>query len=264
MKVVILCGGRGIRLAQQSDYIPKAMVKLGHRPIVWHVMKRYSLFGFNEFILALGYKGEMIRDFFANYDLYTGDVRIELSKGDDFEQLSRHGESEWKITLVDTGEAALTGSRIARCKKYLDKESDFMMVTYADCLADVNLEKLLKFHKKNKKIATISGVVPPFRIGELLVKKNLAIGFYNAANVKSHLIERYINGGFMVFKSQVFSYLSPFNECMLETEVFENLIKDSQLAIYPHHGFWRWLDTDRDYLFLADLVDKNKSHWLQE
>lgn len=262
MKVLILCGGRGIRLAHESDYIPKAMVKLGHRPMLWHVMKRYSLFGFNEFILALGYRGEMIRDYFINYELYTNDILVNLNKNSSIKKLSKHGESDWNITLVDTGTAAMTGSRIARCKKYLKEESEFI-VSYADCLADVNFEKLIKFHNKHETISTITGVVPQYREGELLVKNNAATGFYNSYKTSTHIVNRYINAGFMVFNTKIFKYLSPFNECKLETEIFKTLISKKQLTVYPHHGFWRWLDTDRDYFYLAELIDRNKIYWLQ-
>lgn len=261
MKIIILCGGRGVRLAGEASYIPKAMVRLGHRPLLWHVMKRYALFGYNDFILALGAKGEMIRDYFINYKTYVDNIRISLSKPESFESLTTSQESEWKITMIDTGEQALTGARIARCKRYLD-EGDFM-VTYADCLADIDINKLMKFHKRSSKVATISGVVPPYRIGELMVENNLAVGFYDARHQRKTGIRRYINGGYMIFKKEIFSYLSLFNECQLETEVFEKLMKSKELAIFPHHGFWRWLDTDRDYIELSGLVDKNKLFWLQ-
>lgn len=261
MKTIILCGGKGTRLGNESNYIPKAIVKLGHRPIVWHVMKRYGLAGYDDFILALGSKGELIRDYFTRYDWYTNDIRVNLNTGK-VEELSKHQETDWKITLVDTGDLALSGARIHRCKQYIDDKE--FMVTYTDCLSDLDIIKLVNFHRKSKKIATVTGVIPPYREGEFLVKKNLAVGFYDAKKAERTSSQRYINGGYMVFRRDIFSYLSSFNECKLETEVFSQLIKDKQLAIYPHHGFWRWLDTDRDYDYLNNLANKNKMYWLQE
>lgn len=260
MKVLILCGGKGTRIGNEANYIPKAMVKVGHQPIVWHVMKRYSLAGYNDFILALGLKGEMIRDYFTKYSSYTTDISVSLKDGK-VEEFTQHQENDWKVTLVDTGDLALSGARIQRCKKYLDGE-DFL-VTYSDTISDLDIEKLISFHKKSKKIATITGVIPPFREFEFSVDKDMTANFYDARKVKLGS-ERYINGGFMVFKKEIFSYLSSFNECQLETEVFKHLIEDRQLNIFPHNGFWRWLDTDRDYEYLNKLADKNKMSWLYD
>ena len=261
MKTIILCGGRGIRLDNESDYIPKAMVKLGHRPMIWHIMKRYSLAGYNNFILALGSKGELIRDYFTRYRDYTNDIEVDLGTGF-VTDITKHAESEWKIKLVDTGNSAMTGARINRCKQYID-EDDFM-VSYSDCLADIDIGRLHDFHRKSKKIATITGVVPPYRMGEFLVKNNLATGFYNANKVEDGGLSRFVNGGYMVFKKDIFSYLNSFNECRLENDIFSKLITDKQLAVYQHKGFWNWLDTDRDYQFLINLVEKNKMYWLQK
>ena len=262
MKVIILCGGRGIRLAGESSYIPKAMVRIGHRPIVWHVMKRFSSYGINDFILALGYKGEMLRDYFLKYDTYVSDVQISLEDENPVERLTSHQEGDWKITLVDTGDNSMTGARIARCKQYLGDDENFM-VTYADCLADVDIKKVIKFHIKLGKTGTIIGVRPPYREGELQVKKNVATSLFFNTPSKLKTEDRYINGGYMVFNKKIFSYLSPFNECKLESDVFQKLIDKSQLAVYPHLSFWRWLDTDRDFDFLNQLVEKNQLYWLQ-
>jgi len=262
MKTVILSGGKGIRLANDSNFVPKAMIMLGQRPIIWHILKRYALTGYKDFVLALGSKGELIRDYFTRYEDYTNDIQISLGSNQ-IKKLSQHQEEGWKVSLVDTGVHALTGARIHRCKKYLDGEDEFM-VTYSDCVADININDLIKFHRKFKRIATITGVIPPYREGELSVDNNLATGFYNPKKVEKNLFQRYVNGGFMVFNKKIFSYLSSFNECKLETEVFSKLISDKQLAVYPHYGFWKWLDTDRDFQYLNDLVDKNKMYWLQE
>lgn len=260
MKTIMLCGGRGIRLGYGSDYIPKGMVKLGHRPLIWHIMKRYSLAGFNDFILALGLKSELIRDYFTKYNFYTNDIQVGLDTGV-IKDLTHNQESEWKVSLIDTGDFAMSGARINRCKQYVADE-DFM-VSYSDCLSDIDIERLIAFHKKSKKIATITGIIPPYREGEFLVGKGVATGLYDASKAKSEKQMRLFNGGFMVFSKEIFKYLNSFNECRLENEIFAELIKDKQLAIYQHDGFWRWLDTDRDYLFLTDLVDRNKTYWLQ-
>lgn len=261
MQTLILCGGRGIRLFNTSTYVPKAMIELGHRPLVWHVMKRYALYGYKDFTLVLGRNGQMIRDYFLNYGSYTNSVRLKLGN-EKKEYLSEHQENDWSVTLVDTGDEAMSGSRIARCKEYIS--GDEFMITYADCLADIDLEALLKFHRDRKTVATITGIAPPYREGEFTVEKNLATGFYDAKKDTKSQIKRYINGGFVVFSRKIFDYLTSFSECKLETEIFSKLIEDKQLSVYPHHGFWRWLDTDRDYIYLNDLVDKNKMYWLSE
>lgn len=260
MKTIILCGGKGTRLGNESNYIPKAMVKVGHKPVIWHVMKRYALAGHNDFVLALGSKGEMIRDYFTRYEYYTNDVKVTLAKGS-IENLTEHQEMDWIVTLVDTGIHAMSGARIDRCKQYI-KDEEFM-VTYSDSIANVDLKKLIAFHRKSKKIATVTGVIPLYRETEFLLKNNVVTGFYHVKDEKHSASERYINGGYMVFNREIFSYLNSFNECMLEQEVFLRLIEDNQLSVFPHYGFWRWLDNDRDYLYLNELADKNKMCWLQ-
>lgn len=261
MKVVILCGGRGIRLPDDSVYLPKGMVRLGHRPILWHIMKRFALAGHTDFVLALGAKGELIRDYFLHYDQYVTDTQIELGSGK-IELLSKHQEEKWRITFVDTGENANSGARIHRCKEYIGEEKFFL--TYSDTLSDVSLAGLVSFHKKSGKLFTLTGVIPPYREGEVVVEDNLAIGHYDARKDTKQKLQRFVNGGYMVADAKLFSYLTSFNECRLESEVFTRLMNEKQLALYGHHGFWRWLDTDRDYLYLQDLVDKNKMFWLSE
>lgn len=261
MKTIILCGGKGTRLGSEATYIPKAMVKIGHRPVVWHVMKRYALAGHNNFILALGSKGDMIRDYFTRYAYYTNDIQVTLGKNI-VEELMQHQEVDWKVTLVDTGVLAMSGARIGRCKQYIEEE-DFM-VTYADAVANVDIKKLIAFHKKSKKLVTVTGVIPLYREFEFVVKNNEIVGYYGTKKEKTVGPQRYINGGYMVCNKKIFSYLSSFNECQLETEVFSQLLKDKQLNIFPHYGFWRWLDGDRDYTYLNELADKNKMYWLYE
>lgn len=262
MKTIIFCGGRGIRLYNESSYIPKAMVKIGHRPIIWHIMKRYSFSGYNDFILALGLNGEYIRDYFTKYEYYSNDIKVTLGKKQNVEILTKHQEDGWKITLVDTGDTAMTGARIQRCKQYVTEDN--FMVTYSDCLADLDIKKLIEFHKKTKKIATVTGIASPYREGEFYVRDNLAVDLYKTNQSKTHNDKTYINGGYMVFTKDIFPYLKSFNECKLETEVFARLVTDNQLAVFPHQGFWRWLDTDRDFSYLNNLADKNKMYWLYD
>lgn len=260
MKTIILCGGQGVRFYNESSYIPKALVKIGYRPVIWHIMKRYAFSGFHDFILALGLNGEMIRDYFTRYEYYTNDIRITLGKKRQTQLLTNHQEAGWEITLIDTGDSAQTGARIQRCRQYI--KDDHFMVTYSDCLTDLDIKKLIDFHKKNKKIATITGIASPYREGEFLVRDKYAIDLYNTGLTKRHKDKTYINGGYMVFSKDIFSYLKSFNECKLETEVFTKLVADKQLAIYLHQGFWRWLDTDRDFSYLNNLSYNNKMHWL--
>jgi glucose-1-phosphate cytidylyltransferase len=259
MPVVILCGGEGIRLAGEASYIPKGMVRVGHQPILWHVMKRYALFGYNKFILALGKKGSMIREYFLHYENYTNDIRV-IPGERHAQQLTQHQENDWEVTLVDTGDNANSGARIARVEKYIDAPT--FMVTYSDSVGNIDFPKLMAFHKEKKKTITVTGVIPPYREQEFHVEAGLAVGHFDVAKAK--VSERYINGGYMVLEKKIFSYLSSFNECRLESEIFTKLMEERQLAVYPHHGFWRWLDTDRDNRYFNSLVDENKTYWLQE
>lgn len=249
-------------MGNKADYIPKGMVYVGHKPILWHIMKRYSLAGYSSFILALGKKGELIRDYFSNYLYYTNDVALNLGTGEK-KYLSNNLDINWDITMIDTGDMAMTGARIDRCKQYLEEDEDFM-VTYSDTVANIDIKKLIAFHKKSKKIVTITGAIPPYREGEFILKKNNRVEVYNPEKSNAKLVRPYVNGGFMIFNKKIFNYVNSFNECRLETQIFPQLINDGQLAIFPHTGFWRWLDTERDYEYLSDLVDKNRMYWLQE
>jgi len=257
MKVVILCGGNGIRLRDSLEFIPKAMVKIGHRPMLWHVMKIYAKYGFTDFVLALGNGGNLIKDYFMNYDVNVNDVTIKLGQKD-YVSRSEHQEKNWRITFVDTGDQAGTGARISRCQDYL-AEDDFL-VAYSDCLADINIQKLLDDHKKSDKITTVTGVMPHFRYGEFIVNDNEAVKWNEISNLKSRV--GWVNGGFMAFNKKIFKYLAPFNECVLEKEVYAKLVDDKQINVYKHEGFWQELDNDREYNFLRDLCEKNSEFWL--
>lgn len=263
MKVIILCGGDGIKLEGDSTPIPKALAKIGNKPIIWHTMKRYALFGHNEFILALGYKGDAIRDYFTNYEKYTNDICLTLSKPEQYQSLSENQESDWKITFVDTGYFAKTGARIFRCKKYFENENEFI-VGNAECLSNINLEKLIRFHRKMKKVATVVGVAPPLSDTELLIQNNLAVDFSDNIKRTNKDSRRFISGGSMIFNMEILSYLAPYNECVLEKEIFKKLIKQKQLAVISHFGFWRWLGTSKDHKYLNELVNENKMYWLRQ
>jgi len=260
MKVIILCGGDGIRLKNQSNYSPKGMVYLDDKPILWHIMKRYSLFGFNDFILALGKNGKSIRDFFLNYNTQNNDLSFTINNPREVNYLNQTQEEDWKITLVNTGEDAHTGSRVYRCKKYIDDE--VFMVTYSDCLSDVNLDTLIKYHQKNKNIATVTGVRPPFRYGEFEIKGEKVINFSPTSKLSA--LQGYVNGGFMIFNRKIFNHLNTYNECTLEKEVFKNLTKLKRLEVYKHDHFWQTLDNDREYLYLRKLCQENKRYWLMK
>lgn len=258
MKVIILCGGSGIRLKNSLQTVPKGIVKIGHRPLLWHIMKIYANFGVDEFVLALGSKGELIRDYFIHYNEIVNDLTIILGKRD-LNFNSGHQENNWKITFVETGEDSGTGARIARCKKYVEGEE--FAVAYSDCLADVNITKLLEYHRSQKKIATVTGVTPPYRYGEFVMDGTTPVGYRDTSRVKS--IDGLVNGGFMVFSPKVFNYLDSFSECVLEKTIFSNLVKDREICVYEHGGFWQCLDNDREHKFLNDLCATNSEFWFK-
>lgn len=260
MKVVILCGGVGIRLRHNLQYIPKGMVFIDQKPLLWHIMKRYSLFGFNEFILALGENGDLIRDYFLNYNLNTNNIGFTIKNPKNITYYNQSQEEDWNVILVNTGEAANTGARIYRCKKYID--GDEFMLTYSDCLSNVNIEKLYKQHKKIKRIATVTGVMPPFRYGEFIIKNGKVLDYNPVSKLISAL--GCVNGGFAVFTKKIFNYLSSYNECTLENEVYKELVRKKELEIYKHNDFWQCLDNDREYEYLKKLCEENKRYWLQK
>ena len=259
MKIIILCGGKGIRLDDSQEFIPKAMVNIGHRPLLWHVMKIYAQYGFNEFVLALGSGGKQIRDYFIHYDDNINDLTLNLGESKIIYN-TKHNEEDWKITFVKTGVDSNTGSRLFRCQKYL--EGDDFLLTYSDCLADIDIKKLVDFHKKHKKVATVSGVIPPYRYGKFMKEENEVTEYTDISRLKSQ--DGWVNGGFMVFTPKIFDYLTPYNECALEKEVFKQLVKDKEIKIFEHSGSWQCLDNQREYEFLKKLTEKNSEFWLQK
>jgi len=260
MKVVITCGGEGIRLKHQLAYIPKGLVYIDDKPLLWHIMKRFSLFGFNEFVLALGKNGNMIRDYFLRYNLYTNNIEFTIRRPMDIRYYNQSQEEDWKISFVNTGESANTGARLARCQKYID--TDDFLFTYSDCLSNVDLEKLSRRHTQAKKVATVTGVMPPFRYGEFIMRSGKAVQY--AAESKLMASQGCVNGGFVVFNKKIFSQLSSYNECVLENGVYKSLVKKKQIEVFQHKGFWQCLDNDREHEYLKKLCESNKRVWLEK
>ena len=255
IKVVILCGGMGTRLREETEYKPKPLVEIGGKPILWHIMKNYSHYGFKDFVLCLGYKGEMIKEYFYNYEILNNDFTIELGKHK-VQIHNSHDEFGWKITLIDTGEKALKGARLKKIEKYID--SDTFMVTYGDGVANINISDLLKFHNNHGKIATLTGVKPPSRFGTLSIKGNSVKSFIE----KPQAIEGLINGGFFVFNKTLFNYLTDDDLCDLEIGTLDKLAEENELMVYKHLGEWMCMDTVRDMDYLNKLWSYDKAFWI--
>lgn len=255
MKVVILCGGMGTRLREETEFRPKPMVNIGSRPILWHIMKYYARSGFRDFVLALGYKGEMIKNYFCHYELMNNDVTIELGRPEKTCIHYAHEEAGWTITLADTGEKALKGARLKKVEKYIT--GDVFMATYGDGLADVDINSLLSFHKSHGKIGTVTGINPASRFGELKIEGDRVQSFREKPQDDDGLI----NGGFFVFNRDILSYLEPDDGCDLEIGPLEKLAKEGQLMVYKHRGFWACMDTLRDMEYLNNLWHTNQASW---
>lgn len=254
MKTLILAGGYGSRLGNITENIPKPMVTIGGKPILWHIMKIYSHFGFNEFVILLGYQGAKIKEYFFNYHLTNNDFTINLADNK-IQYSSRNNIENWQVTLVDTGLDTLKGGRIKRAEQYLD--DDVNMLTYGDGVADINIEKLVAFHRSHGKTVTLTGVRPPSRFGELLIKDGQVLSFEEKPQVSSGMI----NGGFMVFNRNLLSMLTPDRDCDFEFGVLENLAKKGEVMVYEHRGFWECVDTERDLNHLNKLWNDNKASW---
>lgn len=258
MKTVILCGGFGMRIRDVSDNLPKPMIPIGSQPILWHIMEYYAHWGHKEFILCLGHKGDVIRDFFLNYETHTRDFTITLGKDKSISYGGKHLEADWKITLADTGLNALTGARVKRVQKYLNREENFML-TYGDGVGDVSLKDLVQFHLSHKKILTVTGVRPPGRFGELRADSNKRVIEFNE---KSQATEGRISGGFFVCRKELFDYLDSRENLEFEKEPIKKLVSEGQMMMYEHNGFWQPMDTYRDYLFLNSLYEKGEAPWV--
>ncbi|HVT88116.1 MAG TPA: glucose-1-phosphate cytidylyltransferase [Tepidisphaeraceae bacterium] len=253
MKVVILAGGMGTRLSEETDLKPKPMVEIGGKPMLWHIMQHYSFYGFNEFVLCLGYRGEQIKRYMMDYARLTSDLTIKLRNGD----VMRHGDGsrcEWTVELVDTGMATQTGGRIKRIQKYIGNSP--FMVTYGDGVCDVNITDLLAFHKKHGKIGTLTAVRPPARFGHMHFESDLITKFTEKAQAEGG----WINGGFFIFEPKVFDLIQG-DDTWLEHEPLETLAQQRQLVAYKHEGFWQCMDTMRDRRLLEDLWEKGQATW---
>lgn len=253
MKVVILCGGLGTRLSEETQLKPKPMVTIGGKPILWHIMNIFSAQGYNEFVLALGYKAEVIKEYFLNFYALNSDISVDLSNGQI--KYLRTQERNWKIDLIHTGEFTMTGGRLKRLQSFLEPHGTFLM-TYGDGVADIDINRLLDFHKSHGKIATVSSVRPPARFGNIIFEGNRILDFHE----KPQTGEGWINGGFFVMEPKVFDYIEQ-DSSVLEGKPLENLAQAEQLMGYQHNGFWQCMDTVRDKQLLEDLWRDKKAQW---
>jgi len=255
-KVVILCGGRGTRIREETEFRPKPMVEIGHKPLLWHIMKIYSFYGFNDFVLCLGYKGEMVKEYFLNYELLNSDFTIEVgAENKNIRVHNLHHRDRWKVTLADTGLNAMTGSRVKAIEPYID--TDNFMLTYGDGVANIDLKRLMEFHLSHGKVGTITGVRPPSRFGELITRKDVVTEFSEKPQVR----EGYINGGFFIFTRTVFDYLSSDQDCILERAPLERLANDGQLKVFFHDAYWQCMDTLRDLDILEQEWQGGSPPW---
>lgn len=253
MKIVLLAGGYGTRLSEETSLRPKPMVEIGGKPILWHIMKLYSHFGFNDFIICLGYKGYMIKEYFVNYFYHQSDITIDLTKNN--VTVHSNNSEPWKITLVDTGLDTMTGGRIKRIEKYIEKET--FMLTYGDGLSNIDINKLYNFHLEHGKYATLTAVQPSGRFG------SLALDVQNSVTSFQEKLKgdgAWINGGFFVLEPEIFQYIE--NDLSIwEREPMENLAQNNQLVAYKHHDFWKPMDTSRDKFELEDMWSSKKAKW---
>ncbi len=253
MPVVILAGGLGTRLREETEYRPKPMVQIGHQPVLWHIMKLYAHYGFKNFIVCLGYKGDMIRQYFYQYQLNTGDVLVDV-KQKTLRPLGEHEDSvDWKVILADTGKDTMTGGRIRRIKDYI--EGDEFLVTYGDGVGNIDIPALIKAHKQSGRIATLTGVQPFSRFGELTIEGDLVTRFR-----EKQLLDEWINGGFFVFNRTIFDYLKN-DSTVLEADPLKTLAAERQLAVYKHRGFWQCMDTYREVELLNGFWATGKAPW---
>lgn len=254
MKVVILAGGYGTRLAEETDVRPKPMVEIGGKPIIWHIMKIYSQYGFHDFVILLGYKGYFIKEYFANYFLHQSSVTIDLHNNQT--TVLNNASEPWKVTLLDTGIETMTGGRLLRAQSILGNKP--FLFTYGDGVSDINIKQLLSFHKKHGKTATMTAVQTEGRFGSIDVTKNDKV---------SHFIEKpkgdgsWINGGYFVCEPNIFSYISEGDATIFEKKPLEDMAQEGELFAYKHHGFWKCMDTLRDKIQLNEMWESGNTPW---
>jgi glucose-1-phosphate cytidylyltransferase len=252
MKVIILAGGFGTRLSEYTETIPKAMVPVGGKPILWHIMQRYASFGHNDFYVALGYKAESIKEYFLNFSSINSDFSIDLSSGK-IEVVNSNG-SDWRVTLVDTGKDSMTGGRVKRMQPFIGNEP--FMLTYGDGVAGIDINALVKFHNNHAKMVTVTAVYPVARFGELEMEGERVRSFQE----KPQVTRGWINGGFFVCKPEFFNLIEDDNT-VLEAEPLEQVAADGELMAYKHEGFWQCMDTRRDKDLLEELWASNQAEW---
>ncbi len=255
MKTVILAGGFGTRIRDVNADMPKPMITIGHYPILWHIMKQYAHHGFKEFVLCLGYKSETIKDYFLNYHKRQNDFTLNL-KNSLIEDHTHRLMDDWKITFAETGLNTFTGARVERIKQYI-QDDDLFMLTYGDGVSNIDIQKLLAFHKSHGKLMTVTGAHPPARFGELEIEGDQVIGF----NEKPQVTEGFISAGFFVCNREVLEYLTPNEDLVFEKEPITNIVKDGQLMVFKHGDFWHPMDTLRDYQLLNHLWEQNQAPW---
>ncbi len=253
MKTILLCGGLGTRLREETEHRPKPMVEIGERPILWHIMKIYSYYGYNHFCLCLGYKGEIIKDFFLNYRSMNTDFEISVGPNQNIDYLESNTDDDFKVILAETGQYTMTGGRIKRVQKYVGDE--VFLATYGDGLADINIKNIVDFHHSHGRIATLSVVHPISRFGVVNLDGDRVEKF-----TEKPLLSGWINAGFYVFNKKIFDYLDG-DESVLEKEPLERLAADGELCAYKHHGFFYPMDTYRDYQYLNTLWNEGNAPW---
>lgn len=253
MKAVILAGGLGTRISEETVSKPKPMIEIGGKPILWHIMKSYSRYDIIDFIICCGYKGYVIKEYFANYFLHMSDITFDMSKNE--MQVHQRNAEPWKVTLVDTGEETMTGGRLKRVIDYV-REDEFFCFTYGDGLSNVNIKELISFHKEQKVIATLTATLPPGRFGALDLKENMVSSFMEKPKGDGAMI----NGGFFVLSPDVINYIDNDNT-IWEREPLERLAREGNLAAYQHLGFWQPMDTLRDKIYLEELWQSGKAPW---
>ena len=253
MKAVILAGGLGTRLREETEFKPKPMVEIGDRPIIWHIMKNLSSQGIQDFVICLGYKGDLIKDFFLNYETRTHDITISLGSNTGIVQHSINDSENWNVTLVNTGQETMTGGRINKIKRFVENER--FLCTYGDGLADIDIEKLLSFHASHGKIATVTSVRPTNRFGALEINSQNFVSNFS----EKPKFDKWVNGGFFIFEPGIFDYLS--DESTLEREPLEALSKSHQLLSYQHGGYWQPMDTYREVQELNAIWNSGQAAW---
>jgi glucose-1-phosphate cytidylyltransferase len=255
MKVVIFCGGLGTRLREETEYRPKPMVPVGERPILWHIMKLYAHFGHKEFILCLGYKGDVIKEYFRNYHWNTSDVTLRLGARPQIKYHNQHDEEDWSVTLVDTGQATMTGGRLKRVLPFIEEDS--FLLTYGDGVTNSNINESITFHQKHKKIVTITAVQPAGRFGDIEINNNFTV---TAFREKPEKETGFINGGFFVMNRRIGEYLTD-DSCVLEQQPLKRLAVEGQIGAYVHHGFWQCMDTYREQQLLTGMWNSGNAPW---